>query len=206
MIEKLAYSLNRNDEEPNIELAQLLCSTQDKNGVQQIVDGLKSKNATIANDCIKVLYEVGARDPKLISSYTEEFIALLQSKQNRLVWGGMTALTTIAELNADAIFKHLDILLDAYNNGSVITIDNSITVFAKLCKANEEYSKIVFPILLNHLETCRPKEVAQHAQRAMICVNENNSKDFINVLIKRSEELTLAQVTRIKKVIKSVTF
>lgn len=43
MIEKLACNLNRNDEKPNIDLAKELCSSEDKKGIAEIVQGLKSK-------------------------------------------------------------------------------------------------------------------------------------------------------------------
>ena len=63
MIELLACRLGRNDEVPNIELTEILCNSMDKNGVREIVDGLKSGNQAVANDCIKVLYEIGRRKP-----------------------------------------------------------------------------------------------------------------------------------------------
>lgn len=61
MIEKLAFSLGRNDELPNIELAQQLCKENNAEGIKEIVDGLKIKDKRIANDCIKVLYEIGEK-------------------------------------------------------------------------------------------------------------------------------------------------
>lgn len=54
-----------------------------------------------------------------------------------LAWGSMTALTMIADIRPVEIFKHIHNIRKAYETGSVITIDNSMTVFAKLCKASE---------------------------------------------------------------------
>ena len=59
MIEKLACRLGRNDEKPNIELAEFLCQHKDAAGIGEIVAGLKGKDKAIANDSIKVLYEIG---------------------------------------------------------------------------------------------------------------------------------------------------
>ena len=50
MIEKLAFSLGRNDELPNIELAQQLCKENNAEGIKEIVEGLKNKDKRIAND------------------------------------------------------------------------------------------------------------------------------------------------------------
>jgi len=201
VIEKLAFSLGRNDEEPNIELAKELAKTKNKKGIKEIIDGLNNTKEQIANDCIKVLYEIATISPELVSEYAEEFIQLLKSKNNRLVWGSMTALAKIASLNPDVLYKNLDIIVGAYEQGSVITVDNSISVFAELIKANSRYEKKVFPIIIAHLEKCRPKEVGQHAERAFVCINKNNSQKFKETLLKRRESLTEAQKKRVDNLI-----
>ena len=43
MIEKLAFSLGRNDEEPNSELAQKLAKTKNLKGIKEIIDGLNNQ-------------------------------------------------------------------------------------------------------------------------------------------------------------------
>ena len=204
MIEKVACNLGRNDEEPNIELAILLCDRKDTEGIKEIVQGLSDKKVQVANDCIKVLYEIGERNPELIADFVSDFIQLLKSKINRLVWGGMTALAKIACLRPQEIYNNLGTVIKAYENGSVITVDNAVSVFAELCRADEKYGNIVFEYILKHLETCRPKEVAQHSERAFICVNSKNSKAFTDVLLKRKESLTEAQSKRVDKLIKKI--
>ena len=203
-IEKTAYALERNDEEPNINLAVELVKKNSKSGVLEIVNGLKSAQVQTANDCIKVLYEIGERKPELIADFASDFIELLHSRNNRLVWGGMTALTFIADLKPDEIYKKRESIIRAYNRGSVITIDNSITVFAKLIKANKTYAKTITPILLNHFQKCRAKEIPQHIERAFLCINANNCEEFKDVLQKRYNELTDSQKKRVDKIIKKI--
>lgn len=204
MIEKIAYSLGKNDEEPNIKLAVLLNETKDKEGIKEIVEGLKSKKKEVANDCIKVLYEIGERTPELIAEYVYDFIQLLKSRNNRLVWGGMTALSKITFIKHKEIYEKFDIVKNAYEAGSVITVDNAVSVFAELCKADEKYENVIFRYILNHLMTCKPREVGQHSERAFVCVNKRNSKEFADVLLKRRESLTDAQKGRIDKLIKKI--
>jgi hypothetical protein len=201
MIEKLAYSLGRNDEESNVELAKELAKNKNKKGIKEIVDGLNNPKEQIANDCIKVLYEIAEISPDLIKEYAGNFIQLLKSRNNRIVWGSMTALSKIVSLNAEEVFKNLDIIVKAYEKGSVITVDNSISVFAELAKADKKYEKKVFPIIIEHLEKCRPKEVGQHAERAFVCVNKNNSQLFKETLLKRQKSLTDAQRKRVDKLL-----
>jgi len=204
MIEKLAYSLGRNDEEPNIELAKELVKTKNKKGIKEIVDGLNNSKEQAANDCIKVLYEIAEIEPVLVSEYISSFLQLLKSKNNRLVWGSMTAISKIVSLNPDEVFKNLDILVKTYEKGSVITVDNSISVFAELVKADKKYESKVFPIIIRHLEECRPKEVGQHAERAFICINKNNSQKYKETLLKRRESLTDTQKKRVDKLLKQL--
>lgn len=203
MIEKLACNLERNDEVPNIELAKLLCNNNDRDGIKEIVCGLKGKNKAVANDCIKVLYEVGTRKPNLIAEYADTFLDLLISRNNRIAWGCMTALAAIADLSCGIIIKRLETVKQAYHSGSVITIDNSMTVFAKLCLSDRRNEDEIFPLLIEHFKNCRSKEIPQHIERISICLNKENSENIIDVINNRFGELNAAQLKRVNKILKN---
>jgi hypothetical protein len=204
VLERLSSQIGRNDEEPNIELAIFLCETADMAGIEEIVTGLKNKTTAIVNDCIKVLYEIGQRKPEWIAPHADAFIDALSSKNNRLVWGGMTALAQVAPLTPTRLYSRWSEIMAAYENGSVITIDNSISVFAQLCKTDNAYSEKIFPILLRHLANCRAKEIPQHAERIAICIDDNNRDTFIAALDARLEEMTPTQCLRIAKLKKKL--
>jgi len=204
MLEKLACRLGRNDEVPNIDLAEELCRNNDAAGIKEVVNGFTGLDNAVANDCIKVLYEIGERKPELIADFVDDFVSHLHSKNNRLAWGSMTALVKIAGLAPAPIFEKLSLIVAAYEDGSVITVDNSISVFAGLCKADESYAKEVLPILINHLQKCKPKEVPQHAERASVCFNSGNADAFIEVLEKRLPHLAATGQTRVKKLLKKL--
>lgn len=205
VLNRLASSLGRRDEIPNQELARDLAANKDKASIREIAENLWNRDKNIQANCIKVLYEVGYIEPKLISDYAEDFVKLLWSKNNRLVWGGMTALAEVAKVNPNAVFKHLDAIKKAKETGSVITVDNAISTLAYTAAAKEEYNQAIFPYLLNHLSDCRPKEVPQHAERSFPAVNSSNKADFIKVLEKRIEDLSGAGLLRVKKVIKQAS-
>ena len=202
LIDKLAHSLGRRDEVPNQELARDLATKKDKKGVQEVAENLWNKDKNIQADCIKVLYEVGVIEPKLITDYTEDFVKCLRNKNNRLAWGGMTALAEVAKANPDAVFKHLDAIKKAKETGSVITVDNAISTLAWTAAGNKKYNETIFPYLLKHLSSCRPKEVPQHSEKTLPAVHASNKADFIKVLEKRTEDLSGGGLTRVKKVIK----
>ncbi len=205
VINRLAHSLGRRDEVPNQELARDLVAKKDKKGIREIAENLWNKDKNIQADCIKVLYEVGYIEPKLIADYADDFVKCLKSKNNRLVWGGMTALAEVAKANPEAVLKNLDAIKKAKETGSVITVDNAISTLAYTAAANDKYNKAIFPYLLKHLSSCRPKEVPQHSEKTMPAVTKSNKADFIKVLEKRMEDLSGGGLSRVKKVIKQVS-
>ena len=113
VLDQLACRLGVNSEEPNIALAIALCDTKDSSAISKIVDGLQSRDTAVANGCIKVLYEIGYSCPEVVSEYTSQFLRLLHSKNNRLVWGGMIALAQTAHLNPTVVFDHREEVIQA---------------------------------------------------------------------------------------------
>ena len=176
----------------------------DTGGVREIVEGIRSQDRSVASDCIKVLYEIGHRKPELIAEYTDLFITALSDKNNRIVWGSMTALAYSTHLNPNVVYNRLSEIVAAYRTGSVITVDNSISVFASLCSAGGEYREVVFPLLLTHLEQCRAKEIPQHAERIAVCIDSGNREAFVKALDARADELSAAQQSRIAKLKKKL--
>ena len=204
-LERIAYFQNRRDEVPNQELARDLAAKKDKASIREIAEHLWDKNANVAADCVKVLYEVGYVDPSLIAEYVEDFVRLLKSRNNRLVWGGMIALAEAARANPNAVYKYLAEIKKAMDTGSVITVDNAVKALALTAAAKPEYNEAIFPILLKHLQTCRPKDVAQHSEKTLPAINTSNKAKFIAALEKRMEDLSGSALARVRKVIKQAS-
>jgi hypothetical protein len=203
VLNRITFYQNRRDEIPNQEVAQELAQTRNQADIREIAENLWNKEPSIQSDCLKVLYELGYLAPELIAEYADDFLKLLKHHNNRMVWGGMIALSTVADLKAAEIFPHVDEIVQVMKKGSVITIDNGIKALALVASQKEEYRKAIFPILLEHLRTCRPKEVPQHAEKSLPAISVGNKSDFIQVLEKRLEELTASQTARLKKIIKT---
>jgi hypothetical protein len=108
----------------------------------------------------------------------------------------------VAELKADAIYAHLDEIEKTMEGGSVITMDNGVQTLARAASADQKYNQAIFPYLLNHLRTCRPKEVPQHSEKTLPAVNAANKAEFISALEKRMIDLSGSGLARVKKVIK----
>ncbi|HTX79245.1 MAG TPA: hypothetical protein VMC62_06230 [Longilinea sp.] len=201
-LNKIAYFQNRRDDVANQELAKELATARNTERIKEIAEALWNRDQNIQSDCLKVLYEIGYLDPTLIARYVDDFLKLLNSKNNRMVWGSMIALSTIAELRADEIYRQHETIQAVMEQGSVITMDNGVKTLAIVASKNEEYRQKLFPYLLKHLETCRLKEVPQHAEKTAVAVNANNKTEFIGVLEKRMADMTDSQQTRVRRVIK----
>ncbi len=203
-LQRIAYYQNRRDEVTNQELAKELTAREDRKGIREIAENLWNENQSVQSDCLKVLYEIGYLQPELVAPYVEDFLKLLHNRNNRLVWGAMIALGTVADLQADVIYPHVAEIKQVMDQGSVITRDNGVQVLALVAAQKAAYSKSILPYLLHHLETCRPKDVPQHAEKAAVVVNARNKKPFIVVLEKRLGDLSGSPAARVKKVIKEV--
>ncbi len=196
----IASAQGRRDDVPNKELAKVLAAEENKEGIQEIANNLKNVNRKIQSDCIKVLYEVGYINPSLIADYWQAFLDLLDSKHNRLVWGGMTALSTIAMLKADDLFPYIAEIEKAVENGSVITRDGGITTLAWIGSMCEEYRKTISPFLFDILLTCRPKDVPSYSEKSLVTIDDQNAAQFIQVLEDRLPSLSERQAKRVSKV------
>ena len=202
VIDQLACSIGRRDEVPNRELARQLAETENQQGIAEIANNLWNKDGAIQADCIKVLYEIGYLKPEIIAPYAADYLKLLNNRNNRLVWGGMIAIATISKVAAETLYPHIESIKKAVDSGSVITRDAGIWALSDIAAANAAYRAAIFPYLLNHLSTCRPKDVPQHAERVVVAVGAEQKDDFLQVIEKRMKDLSPSQQKRIKKVIK----
>ncbi len=201
VLSRISSALGHGDGLPNLELAQALCREPDPQAIRELVDALGSPTARVASDCLEVLEEIGKLEPHLIAPYVQQFLALLSGRNNRLVWGAMVALSTIATDQAAVLARHLPILLQALETGSVITVDNAVSVLAAVSAALPSTRPRILPRLVAHLASCRPKDVAQHAERCAIAATTSTRAELVAVLQKRLPELTEAQSKRVGKVI-----
>ena len=205
IIDKLATSLGRKDNVPNQELAKEIASENDREAIMELIKILsESKDKKIQSDCIKTLYEIGYIKPELIADYHEFFIQLLGNKNNRLVWGAMIALKTISEVKPKEIFENLPVILEVTGKGSVISNDNGVGILINLMKKQELYND-VFPLLMEQLEKCDPKQLPTYAERTLPVLKEKDKNKFIALLKKRINELEKeSQIKRIEKVLKKL--
>lgn len=201
-IDFIAYNRNIRGEEPNKELAKELIESNSLEGIKEIADYLHDKNKSIASDCIAVLYNVGYIEPKLIAGYADIFLDLLNSKNNRMVWGGMIALSTIAEIKAELLFSKVDYLLDITRNGSLITQIHGINTFIKLSLCKNDYKEKLLPVLFDYLDKCRPIDFGKRVELTLSVIESEEEKDtFEKIIHRKSTDLSDSQRKKLKTII-----
>jgi hypothetical protein len=203
-LEKIAFFQNRRDEVPNQVLAKELVETKNVDGVREIAINLLNKNKNIRSDCLKVLYEIGYLDPGLIADYWGDFLKLLKSKENRMVWGALIGLATIADRHPQEIWVQIDDVMRATETGTVISHVWGIRLLARVAAADQTYKDKILPFLLDQIRSCLPRDVPTHAESILCAVDLNNKGALLNVLEARRAELTPAQLTRFRKVLRNL--
>jgi hypothetical protein len=203
-MERIAFYKEIRSDVPNQELARELASTKNSDGIKEIAEHLWDKNNNVRSDCIKVLYEIGYIAPELIAPFAPDFLKLLLSKQNRLVWGSMYALATIASLKPAELFGKRELICKTVEQGSVITQDGGIKALSLVAAANEDFQKELTPYLLNFIRKCRLSDVPKHAEFILVCITNFNKVEYLSILQARLPEMTPSQSARVKKIIKKL--
>lgn len=202
-ISKIAFNRNIRNENPNKELAIELVNTNNKEGIEEISKYLFDKNKSVSSDCLSVLYTIGYSKPELIQDYIDDFLKLLESKINRMVWGSMIALSTIAQLKSDYLFKKIDLILRTMSEGTLITEVWGIKLLVNLSIVNVEYKNKLLPILFDYLEKCRPIDFSTRIETILSVIDSHYEIETLNKIItSKSLELTDSQTKKLKTILK----
>jgi hypothetical protein len=200
---KIAHFQDRRDEVPNQEVARELAQTHSLANIREIAENLWNKEPNIQSDCLKVLYELGYLVPELIADYLDDFLKLLKHRNNRMVWGGMIALSTIAGLQADRIFPHVDEIQKTMETGSVITNDAGIKTLTEVAARKDEYRARIVPYLLERLSNSRPVDAPRYAEIILAAIDTADKAEFVKILEKRMEAASGSRLARLMNAIKA---
>ena len=182
VLDRLATALGRNDERPNVELAEKIAAKGDKTAVKELVAALTTGTTAVQNDAIKVLYETAALWPDLVAPHVSAFIALLNSKNNRTVWGTLQAIETLTPIRAKQVAAALPAILAAADKGSVIAKDKAVGILVRLAAAG--YGEAALPAALARLEDAAPNQFPTYAEQ-IAAVADAASKPMLMAIIEK---------------------
>jgi hypothetical protein len=205
ILKLLSSSLGVNNEIPNQKLAEEIATTNNSEAIKELVETLQSsKDKKQQSDCIKVLYETGYKKPELIAHDLPVFVQFIKSKNNRLVWGAMIAIASIAKVKPNEVHTSLAEIMQAVDKGSVITKDCGVMILVQLA-SKQDFTKECFPLLMEQLKFCPAKQLPQYAEKSVIAISDSNKQAFVELLEKRMKELEKdSQKKRIEKVLRKL--
>ncbi len=201
VLNNLATALGRRDEVPNQELAHRIAEAGDTRAVAVLVENLANRDRNIQSDCIKTLYEIGARRPELLIPHTAAFGTLLASRTQRLVWGAMIALDTIAPLEPRAVYRLLPQVLAAAECGSVIARDHAVGILATLASM-KRYAAECAAHLLDQLARAPENQFPMYVEKSLAAITAANRDAFLAVINDRTAGL--ASETKRKRVARAL--
>jgi len=201
--DRLAGAMERRDEAPNIAVAEEIAARKDKAAVGELVELVRAGTTRQRNDAMKVLYEIGARDPALIGGHCPVFLEALGSRSNRQVWGAMQALDSVAELRADEIAAELPKIIAAADRGSVIAKDRCTSLLTKLARSG--YAEKAVPILVERLQTAAPNQFPTYAEQTAGVVTQTEKPGLIEIIRNRLDKITQrAKRERMEKLLRKL--
>lgn len=201
---RLATALERNDEQPNIALAEALARSGNRADIAELAGLLTTGTKPVRHDAIKAFYELGERRPDLISPYLDRLIGLLATKDNRMLWGAMSALAALAPGQAEKLMPHLNQVLDAADRSSVIAKDKCMTILAAL-NSNARFTGIVTPVILNRLRHAAVNQTPMYAELAASTIAPADIPAFREVIEQRLAAMSFpAKRKRLEKVLKAL--
>jgi hypothetical protein len=205
VVERLASSLGRNDEQPNIAVAEEIVAGNDTGGVRELVNALGEKNKALKSDALKALYEIGGRSPALIAPHIAHFKNLLASGDNRMVWGAMCAIDAIAGVKPEAVYMMLPQIMQAVDKGTVITRDHAVKAMVKLA-AEDRFAKTTTPLLIEQLRICPVNQLPMYAELVSTIARGPATREMELVLTARMAAVEQpAKRKRIEKVLKKLS-
>jgi hypothetical protein len=205
VLDKLAGALGRNDERSNVELAQALAAKPDRKAIAELAAALSGGTTAQQNDAIKVLSEIGERKPELVAQHAAAFFALLKSRNNRNVWGAMSAIATIAAAEPKLVGTELKAILTAADKGSVIAKDKATAILSSLAQAGD---KAAVAALLERLPEAAPNQFPMYAEMALPAVQNGGpaaETEFRTILERRLATIEQpAKRARVEKVLRQL--
>ncbi|MGN6568063.1 MAG: hypothetical protein ACTHJ0_08930 [Flavipsychrobacter sp.] len=201
VLNKLASALGERNTIPNKELAKQIVDKNDGKAITELVANLSNKSKTIQSDCIKTLYEIGERKPSLIAGHAKDFIALLDSKNNRMQWGAMTALSSIAGEVPETIYPALAKIVAIADSGSVITKDHCVKILTIL-SGMKQYANVAFPLLKEQIMNSPVNQLPTYAENALPVVPKDEHIQFATMLSQRlTDDMVYTKRKRLEKTI-----
>lgn len=188
--DKLAYALDRKDQEPNRLVARQIVESEGQRGIEELVDFIESKPIKRAQmDAMLALAYVGELCPKTLAPHVDFLVSKLDDPINRVIWGSMIGLAHIAHLVQPKLFEALPKVIDAMDAGTVVTRDYGFRIMVDLYRT-EQFQEDMFLLMQEQLMKAPSNQLGQYAERLMETLNKKHLNSLIETLEERRGDIT----------------
>lgn len=189
ILDQFSSSQDRRDQGPNEVIAKQIVDEEGGNLLKEVIQIIDGKYPVrIKNDAVMVLMAISRIRPEILVSQADVFIQLLDSKSNRQVFGSMIALANIVPMIKDQVKPHLAKILEAMDEGTVVTRDHGFTILTELYK--EDKSGDLVALINEQVLNAPPNQVGQYTEKFMEVVRKTDVPAFVKALEVRAQELT----------------
>jgi HEAT repeat protein len=134
---------------------------EDEKLIPEVIGGLSSEDPKLKYRCGKALIILSEKNPRLIYSFWNDFLQLLNNKNTFLKSNGIIILANLAKIDNEQKFEKIfSIFYELLNDKSMITAANVISYSSRIARAKpnlqEKISKKLLSIeLTHHSEECK---------------------------------------------------
>jgi hypothetical protein len=150
IVSRLSSQIGDKTEEGNRIVAQECL--QNPNLLEEIKEGLSSKDKALIGDCAEVMTKVAEVKPELVAPYSDDLLPLLSSKTTRVRWEAIHAISFITTYIPDQISLLLPKLKELITaDKSTIVRDYSVQTICNYADVGKKEALTAFPILKESL-------------------------------------------------------
>lgn len=202
LLSRLAISVGRSDEMPNLELAADIVFADDVDAVSTLIAVIERHDDVHAPDAARVVAEVGTRAPELVLGHAERLIEMIDATRREMLPFTMLALSPVASKHAEALWPSRDLFWQALadlTQPAELAQAGAVRLLASLCAAGPDYARTLAGGLVDLLGKCMPRDVAFFAESVLPALGAAHSHRAKPVLDRRLKELTPAEVARLRR-------
>jgi hypothetical protein len=146
ILTKLSSQIGEKTEEGNRNVAKECL--QNPTLLDEIGDGLISKNVALIGDCAEIFTKVAEQNPAIVVPFAEQLQDLLNHKTTRVRWEAMHAIALMATHIPKLISTLLPQLKEIiHSDKSTIVRDYAIDTVCNYAIVGETEAEVVFPLL-----------------------------------------------------------
>jgi hypothetical protein len=206
LLARLAVSMHRTDEMPNLELAADIVFGLNGEAVSTLIGVIERHDETHAPDASRVLCEVAMREQDLLMEHADRLLALCDADHGEMLPYAMHALGPVAHRHVESLWDLRDLFwhaLTAQHPQQEMAQAAAVRVLSALCAAGPDYARTLAGGLVDLLGKCQPKDVAFFAESVLPALGPAHSHRAKPVLDRRMKELTPAEVARLRRAVRA---